>query len=29
MVGSQPVGLIYIYTDKAGNLITTYPIPKP
>jgi hypothetical protein len=27
--GGKPTSWIEIYTDKAGNLITTYPIPKP
>ncbi len=27
--GGSPTSWIEIYTDKAGNLITTYPIPKP
>lgn len=27
--GGNPTSWIEIYTDKAGNLITTYPIPKP
>ncbi|PQC30462.1 transposase [Enterococcus mundtii] len=27
--GGHPTSWIAIYTDKAGNLITTYPIPKP
>ncbi|MBC1672305.1 hypothetical protein HB950_08250 [Listeria welshimeri] len=28
-VGGQTTNYIRIITDKAGNLITTYPIPKP
>lgn len=27
--GGKPTSWIEIYTDSAGNLITTYPIPKP
>lgn len=27
--GGKPTSWIEIYTDKSGNLITTYPIPKP
>lgn len=27
--GGKPTSWIEIYTDKAGNLITTFPIPKP
>ncbi|MCN72845.1 hypothetical protein CCE97_14885, partial [Listeria monocytogenes] len=27
--GGNPTSWIEIYTDRAGNLITTYPIPKP
>ena len=28
-VGGQPTTYMRIITDRAGNLITTYPIPKP
>lgn len=28
-VGGTPTNYIRVITDKAGNLITTYPIPKP
>ncbi len=28
-VGGQSTNYIRIITDKAGNLVTTYPIPKP
>lgn len=28
-VGGQPTNYIRIITDKAGNLVTTYPIPEP
>ena len=28
-VGGQPTNYMIIYTDRMGNLITTYPIPKP
>ncbi|TYU19727.1 T7SS effector LXG polymorphic toxin [Listeria monocytogenes] len=27
--GGKPTNYIWILTDKAGNLITAYPIPKP
>ncbi|EFR88721.1 putative secreted protein, partial [Listeria marthii FSL S4-120] len=27
--GGKPTNYIRILTDKAGNLITAYPIPKP
>lgn len=28
-LGGQPTTWIKVITDKAGNIITTYPIPKP
>lgn len=27
--GGKETPWITIYTDKAGNLITTYPVPNP
>jgi len=27
--GGQSTSWIQVYTDRKGNLITTYPVPKP
>ena len=27
--GGGPTSWIKVFTDKAGNIITTYPIPEP